>query len=94
MHYTCLICGYPNLSEQPFDGLKFYSTHEICPSCGFHYGYDDLNGTGEYPKHFKELDIIKVYRENWLKNGAKWWSESIPPSKNWNPADQLKNIPL
>ena len=93
MFYICLVCGYPNLEEQPFDGVKFHSTHEICPSCGFHYGYDDLNATGEYPEDFNEWDIIKVYREKWIKNGSKWWSENETLPVNWNPEEQLKNIP-
>lgn len=93
MNYICLICGYPNLDEQPFNEGKFHSTHEICPSCGFHYGYNDLNGTGEYPESFKELDIVKAYREKWIKNGSKWWSKGQSKPENWNPEEQLKNIP-
>lgn len=98
MKYICLVCGYPNLDEQPFDGTRFFSTHEICPSCGFHYGYDDLNGTGEYPETSSERDIIRAYRQKWIHGGMKWWAkdEGGPDERrpeNWNPKKQLENVP-
>ncbi len=100
MKYTCLVCGYSELEENPFDGKQFHSTHEICPSCGFHYGYDDLNGTAEYPEDYDEFKIIQAYRRKWISNGMKWKhdyaDDSFPenhPPKNWNPREQLKNIP-
>ena len=34
-HHTCFVCGYPELDELPD------RSDEICPSCGFHFGYDD-----------------------------------------------------
>lgn len=35
MHYTCPVCGYPDLENPPED-------HLICPSCGTQFGYDDV----------------------------------------------------
>lgn len=93
MQYFCLVCGYPGLEEQPFDGKKFHSTHEICPSCGFHYGYDDLNGSGEYPDDFKEKEIIKAYRNKWLNTGSKWWSSDKLSPSNWDAIEQIKKVP-
>ncbi len=34
-HFTCPVCGYPSLQEEPF-----YS-YEICPCCGVEFGFDD-----------------------------------------------------
>jgi rubrerythrin len=38
--FVCPVCGFPDLTEQPryADGG---SSDEICPSCGFQFGYDD-----------------------------------------------------
>jgi rubredoxin len=38
-HYMCLVCGYPYLTK-PY-GDYFQPSYEICPSCGYQYGYDD-----------------------------------------------------
>lgn len=36
----CPVCGYDQLDEGPFtpEGCP---TYEICPCCGFEYGFDD-----------------------------------------------------
>jgi hypothetical protein len=28
----------------------------------------------------------------WLRNGAHWWSASIPAPQNWDPYMQLDNL--
>ena len=38
-------------------------------------------------------NLIKEYRENWLKNGAKWFAEKRMP-KNWKLEEQLKNLTM
>ncbi len=93
MTYKCFVCGYSGLSEQFYIDGKFSSTFEICPSCGFQYGYHDLNGTGEYPESFKEKYIIISFRKKWIAGGMLWDKGSASPPPNWNPRDQLKEIP-
>lgn len=98
MRYICFVCGFDGLNEQFYIDDQFSSTFEICPCCGFQYGYHDLNGSDEYPENFKERDIIIAYRKEWIQNGMKWWSEEDgePDERkhlNWNPHEQLKNIP-
>jgi predicted amidophosphoribosyltransferase len=46
--------------------------HSICSCCGTEFGYDDCSLSHE------EL------RNNWLKNGAKWFSTVSQPSGGWN----------
>ncbi len=91
--HTCLICGFANLLKNLIVDGQIQSTNEICVSCGFHYGYDNLNGSGEYPESLSERGIIMHYRNNWIKNGMKWWSMACMSPDNWNPKEQLKNIP-
>lgn len=95
MKYTCFVCGFGSLTEQFYIDNSFSSTFEICPCCGFQYGYHDLNGTDEYPESFTEKDIVIEYRKQWIQNGMKWWSDNPmrPKPENWNPKEQLKNIP-
>src|SRR3990172_820952 len=62
--FVCPVCGFPNLTEQPrhADGG---ASDEICPSCGFQFGYDDDDrGIG-----FEE------WRQDWIKRGMPWSSK-------------------
>ena len=92
--YICPVCGYDRLSQKPYNdaepfeeskmnaviyGLE-YGSFEICSCCGFEFGVDDVSK-------------IKEYRENWLKNGAKWFAEKRMP-KNWKLEEQLKNLTM
>lgn len=69
MKYVCLVCNYEGLFEPPYDESGIGSD-EICPCCGFQFGYDD------YPN--KEAGITQ-WRENWIKGGCKWFSNSRKP---------------
>lgn len=80
MKYTCPICGYNKLNEPPYDEHNCAS-FEICPCCGFEFGYDD-NDQG---------DTFEQYRGKWILNGAKWFNNNKKP-KNWILEEQLKNI--
>jgi hypothetical protein len=46
------------------------------------------------------IKIMKFWREKWIKDGMRWWMEVHGASdelsrkpKDWNPQEQLKNIP-
>ena len=38
--YTCLVCGWPGLTEKPEPPFVSY---EICSCCGSEYGFDIRN---------------------------------------------------
>lgn len=93
LEIICPICGLVNgVSEHPWSADGFASQN-ICPCCGTHYGEDDW---GETKNDRKNLFI--VLRKRWISNGMNWWgddgcdSDSRKPI-NWNPRQQLKNIP-
>lgn len=56
--------------------------HEFCSCCGCHFGLDDF-----------DLEYAREHRQEWYNAGKKWWSEHSSPPENWNPDEQLKNIP-
>lgn len=102
--WYCPVCGY-DLTEQinphrvdekmtVYDtGFVFYT--EICPSCGIEFGMGDLGNKKTYENDKKYY--IKL-RKQWIANGMKWWGEEdgkLDERKlqNWNPQEQLKNIP-
>lgn len=66
--------------------------HEICPSCGIEFGYSDA----QYYKS-GDISVYRNWREQWIKNGMKWThndEDSLREKpQNWNPKEQLKNIP-
>jgi hypothetical protein len=66
----CPVCGYGYLDEDAMN-------HDICPSCGTEFGYDDVGFSHE------EL------RKEWLRNGGKWFDRSITPPPHWDPWRQV-----
>ena len=82
MPYTCPVCGYPNLEEPPRSSSGGGS-YEICPSCGFEFGYtdDDLGFT------------YSDWRCRWCAAGMQWANQGITnPPEGWSPTDQLKSL--
>jgi len=80
LKYKCLVCSYDNLYEEPYDE-KGIASDEICPCCGFHYGYDDNND--------KNQQIYEAWRKKWIENGCQWFSKGRPKPKDWNPIKQF-----
>lgn len=80
MKNLCPICGYDKLLEPPYDECNNPS-YEICPCCGFEYGFDDQD---------RNFDFI-AYREKWLLSGAKWFQCQEKPD-DWDLNVQLKNL--
>ena len=78
--YVCPVCGFDGLREPPYnaDGDGSY---EICPCCGFEYGYDDHS---EGVSHDE-------FRANWLAAGAEWFDEERRPD-DWDLRAQLARI--
>jgi Excinuclease ATPase subunit len=77
-YYKCPVCGFPYLEEEPYINGGEAGSFDICPCCGFQFGYN--------PKK-----SIPEYRKQWMLNGAKWFSEDDKP-EDWSLEDQLKNI--
>lgn len=80
MPYVCPVCGYPGLTEPPRTPDSGPS-YEICPSCGFQFGYDDDSEGIDYA----------TWRRNWLAAGTPWRSRN-PPPPGWDPVDQLRAL--
>jgi hypothetical protein len=78
MTWTCPVCGYPGLGEEPRPASGGGS-YEICPSCGFQFGVDD-DDRGE---------TFDDWRARWAAAGSPWRSAS-PPPPGWDAAAQLR----
>ena len=80
--YYCRVCGLFHDNDSPpwgWDGKC--PSFDICECCGAEVGYDDCS-----------VEDIKSTREEWIKNGAKWfWPKAKP--ENWSLEEQMKNIP-
>jgi len=78
--FICPVCGFDGLSEPPYnaDGNGSY---EICPSCGFEFGYDDHS---EGVSHDE-------FRASWLAAGAEWFDPDQRPD-GWDLRAQLARI--
>lgn len=81
MSYTCPVCGWPELSEPPYDESGCAS-FEICPCCGVEFGYDDA----------VKGETHERARARWIAGGMKWWSTSRPAPKDWNAPRQLARL--
>jgi len=74
----CPVCGFDQLKERVNNNS---SSYEICPCCGFEFGFDDdLKGNN-----------YEIYRENWIEDGAQWFIKKQRP-ENWSLKQQLLNI--
>lgn len=83
MKHTCPVCGWPKLHEPPRNesgGASF----ELCPCCGFEFGFDDDDQGLTYEQA----------RARWIAAGMKWWSSSRKAPRGWNPAQQLTSAGL
>ena len=67
-------CPICGVPIPPIDEQELRFSYDICECCGCEYGYTDHS----------------LYREDWLKGGAKWNNEKAKP-ENWNLQEQLKN---
>jgi RNA polymerase subunit RPABC4/transcription elongation factor Spt4 len=78
--YICPVCGYHGLAENPGPDPKYWGSHEICPSCGWQFGYNNPNG-------------LLQYRALWVEAGANWFFPEKQP-RDWRLVSQLANIGL
>ena len=80
-------CGYPKLEDPPYRQSRGGSD-EICPSCGIHFGNDDVMADNDAERH----DIYARWRTKWVDHGMKWFSRSTAPPPHWDPQTQLENL--
>ena len=78
--YNCRVCGLDQGFE-PWGEDDKTPTFDICGCCGVQFGYEDCN-----------VFYVKKFREEWIKNGAKWFCPKDKP-ENWLLEEQMKNIP-
>ena len=76
-HFTCPVCGFAGLTEPHVDPTGS-PTYSICPSCGTHFGADDIEKT------HAEL------RTDWVSGGCEWWSQNEPAPEGWDARKQLE----
>jgi hypothetical protein len=81
--YACPVCGYPDLEEPPW--VNDAPSDEICPSCGTHFGYDDVAGGGAAGQQ----QTYKRLRAQWMASGSRWFSNGRPAPSGWDPAVQV-----
>jgi hypothetical protein len=80
MAYVCPVCGFPGLTEPPRTPDSGAS-YEICPSCGFQFGFDDESEGIDYA----------TWRGRWVAEGRPWRSRNPPPA-DWDPVAQLRAL--
>lgn len=81
MKHTCPVCGWPELQEPPRSPTGAAS-FELCPCCGFEFGYDDDDQGVTYEQA----------RARWIAGGMKWWSGTRPSPEDWDPLKQITAV--
>ena len=79
--HTCPVCGYSDLAQPAYDEQQNPS-FDICPSCYYHFGYDDNAANVTHQQ----------WRQQWIAKGMPWNSKGIEKPFNWNPRTQLLNV--
>ncbi len=78
--HLCPVCGFDRLAEPPYNA-EGGGSFEICPCCGFEYGFDDH---GEGRTH-------AAHRADWLERGAPWFDPDARP-EGWDLQRQLEGV--
>lgn len=83
MNHACPVCGWPELREPPRNE-EGGASYEICPCCGFEFGFDDDSEGLSYA----------MARARWREAGMPWWSAARPAPAHWDAARQLARAGL
>lgn len=78
---TCRVCGYVFTDFQPWGSDGETASFAHCPCCFTEFGFDDV-----------KIEVIRERRRQWAAQGYLWYEPSKKP-EDWNPHEQLKNIP-
>jgi hypothetical protein len=80
----CPACEF-DLGEPPCqDGSP---SHEICPSCGLQFGYQDMKARGDRADAF-----YHGWRSCWLTHGGTWSGRGQKPPAGWSAEEQVKRF--
>ena len=87
--FTCPVCGYPCLDEEPWrSGEKYdFPSDDICPSCGTQFGYEDM-----LPDPAERFERHLALRKNWIAEGRPWkhsGSRPTPSELGWDPSAEV-----
>ncbi|WP_276729934.1 hypothetical protein [Bacillus sp. (in: firmicutes)] len=91
MKHTCPVCGFKGLTEPPYDHEGNHS-HEICPCCGFQFGFDDYEMRREDGSYLDPSESIAAYRKNWLAGGAVIFSPDCCPPHQQKEQKVLQHV--
>lgn len=80
--YTCPVCGYSHLTEPPRRSPSRGPSYEICPGCGFEFGYTDDDRGYTY----------ESWRAEWVADAMPWRTDFEPPPDDWDPQAQLDRL--
>ncbi|MEC1615631.1 hypothetical protein [Bacillus mojavensis] len=90
--YPCLVCGYKGLIEKLLYNGEYQKTFDICPCCGFEFGYSEDHevklGFIITPDHLIEA-AFQLYRKQWIEAGIKIFHPQDIPTEFKN-GDCLK----
>jgi len=79
--FICPVCGCGELKKPPRSETTGGS-YEICPCCGFEFGYHDEDqgiSDGEW-------------RRRWVAKGMPWSARTRRPPPGWDPVAQLRRL--
>ncbi len=81
---TCRVCGfdYGEIRWSIGSDNELYAQYMICPCCRAESGPDDF-----------DLETVRKSRQEWIDTKMEWWDKDDPPPHNWDPIEQMKNIP-
>ncbi len=68
--FICPVCGFPHLCEEPYP-QSGGTSDEICPSCGFLFGYDDHEKRITFKKKIWEFAMNVITKI--LETGTDDW---------------------
>jgi len=75
---ACPVCRWPGLMEEAW--REHSPSHEICPSCGTEFGYDDAIGLTDRDALAARHSSL---RQSWERGGREWWSDSRKAPAGW-----------
>ncbi len=79
--FMCPVCGWVELKKPPRSETTGGS-YEICPCCGFQFGYDDEDqGISD-----------EEWRRRWIAKGMPWFARTRLPPPGWDPLEQLRRL--
>ncbi len=80
--YLCPVCGFKSVSSFYDDNGEFSAVDDTCPSCGYQFGYTDLNSGYSF----------KEWRHKWISEGMVFKHLVVQMDSDWDAKEQLEGI--